>query len=168
MNQHHWTLCILFNNRRTFHADELCTHQVLQSTVSVSPGWYTCPLCMHGQLVSFMQPPAPSDSRPSGHMQPDVQPVLICDQIRRGVRWTCRVLRVIKTILAVVLTQSMSTVLQLFWHSVPVVPGLAVEQSKYVMGATHDREAGGQHNTFNVSNQNERFQIGKNDDLEGD
>lgn len=26
----------------------------------------------------MIQPPIPSDTRPSGHMQPDVQPLLIC------------------------------------------------------------------------------------------
>lgn len=36
----------------------------------------------------------------------------------------------------------MSAVLQLFWHSAPVAPGGAVEQSKYVMGAAQEVGAG--------------------------
>lgn len=65
---------------------KLYTNQVLQSTVSVCPDWKTCPLCRHGQLVSLIQPPAPSDTRPYGHMQPDVQPVLICIQPEQRVK----------------------------------------------------------------------------------
>lgn len=45
----------------------------------VCPGRYVFPLCTHGQLVSLMQPPFPSDSRPSGHMQPDTQFSLTCN-----------------------------------------------------------------------------------------
>lgn len=46
------------------------SHQVLQSTLILSPGEYRSSLCTHGHASSTTQPPRPSSIRPSGHTQP--------------------------------------------------------------------------------------------------
>ena len=45
-------------------------HQVLQSTLILSPGEYRSLLCTHGHASSTTQPPRPSSTSPSGHTQP--------------------------------------------------------------------------------------------------
>lgn len=56
------------------------THQVLQSTLMVSPGLYAASLCRQGQSSSATQPPLPSANSPAGQTQPDTQRVLNCGQ----------------------------------------------------------------------------------------
>lgn len=56
------------------------THQVLQSTLMVSPGLKAASLCRQGQSSSATQPPLPSDTSPGGQTQPDTQLLLNCGQ----------------------------------------------------------------------------------------
>lgn len=68
------------------------THQVLQSTLILSPGEYRSLLCTHGHSSSTTHPPRPSSISPSGQTQPLTHSVWYCRGRRAGFRprWPSR------------------------------------------------------------------------------
>lgn len=62
------------------------THHVLQSTLILSPGEYSCLLCIQVHFSSVTQPPRPSSICPSGHTQPLMHSVWYWGQPDNGVQ----------------------------------------------------------------------------------
>lgn len=84
-----WIICpAVFNSHFTRHhlltqwviiKDCGILYHVLQPIMIVSLGLWKLPPWTHGHWSSAIQPPLPSDTSPSGHMQPETHSVTYCE-----------------------------------------------------------------------------------------